>query len=52
MRIVLFAVVGAGLGYAWYRVVGCSSGTCPITSNPWTSTAYGAIMGGLISGSL
>jgi len=40
-------VLGAIAGYAWYRFVGCSTGTCPITSNPWTSTLYGGVMGGL-----
>ena len=38
-------VAGAGLGYAWYRLVGCSTGSCPITSNPWMSTAWGALIG-------
>jgi len=42
---ILFSVIGALGGYAYYYFVGCSSGTCPITSNPWISTAYGAGMG-------
>lgn len=42
--------LGAGLGYAYYRLVGCSTGACPLTSNPWISTMYGAIMGGLVGG--
>jgi ElaB/YqjD/DUF883 family membrane-anchored ribosome-binding protein len=42
------AVVGAALGFAYYRFVGCSTGGCPITSNPWISTAYGALIGGLL----
>ena len=40
--------VGAIAGYAYYYFVGCSSGTCPITSHPFNSTAYGAIMGALL----
>lgn len=40
-------VLGAGLGFAYYRFIGCNSGTCPITSNPWISTAYGAVAGAL-----
>jgi len=35
-------VVGALLGYAYYYYVGCRTGACPITSNPWISTGYGA----------
>lgn len=42
-------LVGAALGYAWHRVVGCSSGACPLTANPWTATLYGAVLGALFS---
>lgn len=49
---VIGGVVGAGLGYLYYRFVGCPSGTCPITSNPYISTLYGAVMGLLISGAV
>jgi hypothetical protein len=38
-------VLGAIGGYAYYYFIGCSSGTCPITSSPWVSTAYGSFMG-------
>jgi F0F1-type ATP synthase assembly protein I len=41
---------GACAGYLYYHFVGCASGTCMITSKPINSTAYGAIMGWLISG--
>jgi hypothetical protein len=44
------AVVGAVLGYLYWNFVGCSSGTCAITSRPVNSTIYGAIMGFLIVG--
>jgi len=42
---ILFSLLGALGGYAYYYFIGCSSGACPITSNPWISTAYGAGMG-------
>lgn len=45
-------LLGAGAGFAYYYFVGCASGTCPITSNPWISTLYGAGMGGLAFNSL
>lgn len=35
---------GALLGYAYYYFIGCYSGTCPITSNPYISTFYGALI--------
>jgi hypothetical protein len=45
-------ILGGGLaGFAWYYFVGCAIGACPISSNPYISTAYGAFMGVLASGS-
>jgi hypothetical protein len=45
VKVLLGVLLGAAAGYAYYRFVGCSSGACPITSNPWISTAYGAGLG-------
>lgn len=45
LKIVLGVVIGAGLGFAYYYYVGCAKGTCAITSNPYISTAYGAVVG-------
>ncbi len=45
VKVVLGILIGAGIGYGYYRLVGCSTGTCPITSNPWISSIYGAVMG-------
>jgi gas vesicle protein len=47
-KILIGAVVGGALGYAAYRVVGCGTGLCPLTANPWTSTLYGMLLGGLL----
>lgn len=40
--------IGAIAGYFYYFYVGCAAGTCVITSKPFNSTLYGALMGGLI----
>lgn len=40
--------VGAAAGYFYWQQIGCSSGTCLITSKWHNSTAYGAVMGGLL----
>ncbi len=37
--------LGALGGFAYYYFIGCSSGSCPISSNPWVSTSYGALIG-------
>lgn len=42
------SITGAIGGYLYYYFIGCSSGTCPITSNPYISIIYGAVMGYLI----
>ena len=36
---------GAIGGFIYYKTVGCSTGSCPITSNPWLSMLWGAIIG-------
>lgn len=41
-------VVGAIGGYLYYHYVGCASGTCPITSNPYITTIYGSVLGYLV----
>jgi len=46
---VLPVAAGALLGYAYYYYIGCVSGTCAITSNPYISTAYGGVIGLLLS---
>jgi hypothetical protein len=42
---ILPIVLGAAGGFLYYTYIGCVSGTCPITSNPWLSTGYGALIG-------
>ena len=45
MKLLFYVLGGALLGYLYYRIVGCRSGVCPITSSPYISTLYGALMG-------
>jgi hypothetical protein len=42
------SLVGGIGGFAYYHFVGCSSGTCQITSNPYISIIYGKLMGYLL----
>ncbi len=48
----VIVIAGAGLGFAYYYFIGCRSGVCPITSNPWISTGYGSILGLVIASGL
>jgi len=49
VKLLIGAAVGGGLGFAYYKFVGCSSGACPLTSNPIISTIYGSVVGALIA---
>lgn len=50
MTRLIIGVVGGGLlGYAAYRFIGCSSGACPLTANPWISTIIGMIFGAMMA---
>lgn len=49
LRLIIGAVAGGVLGLAYYKFVGCTSGTCPLTSNPWISAAYGGVLGALLA---
>jgi LytS/YehU family sensor histidine kinase len=45
---IIGVIVGTVAGFSYYHFIGCSNGTCPISSNPYISMAYGAIMGYLL----
>ncbi len=49
LKISLGVFCGAALGFLYYRFVGCLSGTCPIVRNPYSSIAFGALLGMLFS---
>jgi hypothetical protein len=51
IKIVVGGVLGGALGFGFYKLVGCSSGACPLTSNPFASTLYGFIIGAIIAAS-
>jgi hypothetical protein len=52
IAVALGLVAGAALGFGYYKLVGCASGACPLTSNPWIATVYGAVIGALVAASL
>jgi len=46
LGVLIGAAVGAGLGYFGK----CSSGSCPLTANPYRGAIYGAVLGTLLAG--
>jgi len=46
---IVLILAGTTGGFLYYSLVGCRTGTCPITSSPWLSMLWGAAIGYLIS---
>ena len=50
IRYLIGALIGGIIGYfVFYKLIGCSNGSCPITANPYISTVYGIVLGVLIA---
>ena len=45
LKPVLFTAGGALVGLAYYYFVGCPTGACPLTSNPFITMAYMGFIG-------
>jgi len=48
----ILAAIGLLGGFLYWRFIGCTSGTCPITSNWHMSTLFGGIIGYLAGDSI
>ena len=48
---IIFTLLGGILGFVYWKYIGCTSGSCPITSVWYNSSIYGSILG-LLSGSI
>ena len=46
--VIIGVLLGAMGGFIYWQQIGCTSGSCAITSKWHNSTAYGALMGGLL----
>ena len=46
-RVLAGLALGSLMGYGYYYFVGCTNGTCMISSKPINSTLYFGLMGGL-----
>jgi len=52
IKVLLGAAAGAVVGFLYYRLIGCRSGACPIAGNPWISSGWWALIGGLLASGL
>jgi len=46
---ILGFLVGAVAGYLYYFFVGCKTGSCPLTGNPYISSLFGGVFGLLLA---
>lgn len=51
LKTIVGTIIGGALGLLYYKLVGCQSGSCPITAKPHRTAIYGAILGFMISSS-
>ena len=49
LKLILGVVVGGGLGFAYYKFIGCATGACPLTRHPVISSISGAVLGALMA---
>ncbi len=47
LRTLASAGIGAGLGAAYALTIGCSTGSCPLTSNAWTAALFAGFTGAI-----
>lgn len=47
-RLLIGLLIGGAAGFAYYYFIGCNSGGCSITSDPYRMTAWGMAFGALI----
>jgi len=47
-KLLIGFIIGAIGGFSYYYFIGCSSGSCPITSNPYLMTVYGMFFGAVL----
>ena len=49
LKLALFGISGAIVGFGYYYFIGCNDGHCMISSNPYISTSYGSVLGVLFA---
>jgi len=50
LRMIFGGVAGALVGFAMYWFIGCKTGACPLTGNPYISMLIWGGMGAMFAG--
>ncbi len=45
IKMLVSIAIGVGLGYLYWKLTACNTGTCPLSSNPYLPTTLGGLMG-------
>ncbi len=46
-RLALGLLLGGGLGLGYQKLIGCRTGTCPLTATPLRAILYGGFLGAI-----
>ena len=49
LRIVAGGLAGAAFGFVMYKFVGCKTGACPLTANPFVAMAIWGVTGAMLA---
>jgi len=49
IRAIIGGAIGALVGFGIYKFVGCKTGACPLSGNPWIATILWALMGAVMA---
>jgi uncharacterized membrane protein len=44
-HIAMSVLIGGGVGFGYFKLVGCRTGSCPLTATPLRAVLYGSTMG-------
>lgn len=48
-RLLLGVLIGGVIGFGYQKLIGCRTGTCPLTATPLRAILYGAVIGMLFA---
>jgi uncharacterized membrane protein YedE/YeeE len=49
VKAMLGGLIGALVGFGVYKFVGCKTGACPLSGNPWIATILWGLIGALMA---